>query len=49
MSEIKQSLGDKVKFIIGSLNDIDALEKAKANEADRVLLLPYTEWHDYNV
>lgn len=42
-------MNDHIKFVVGASSDITALDSAKADEADRVLLMPYTKWYDYRV
>ena len=49
MEDINDLMKDHIHFVIGSSSDITAYEDAHANEADRVLLLPYSKWYDYEV
>lgn len=42
-------MNDHIEFVIGTSSDIAAFDSAKADEADRVLLMPYTNWYDYRV
>ena len=49
MKDINDLMKDHIHFVIGSSSDITAYEDAHANEADRVLLLPYSKWYDYEV
>ena len=49
MEDIIELMKDHIHFLFGSSSDITAYEDAHANEADRVLLLPYSKWYDYEV
>lgn len=42
-------MGENLKFVVGSSSDIMVFNDARADEADRVLLMPYTKWYDYSV
>lgn len=49
LEAITSMMNDHIKFVVGASSDITALDSAKADEADRVLLMPYTKWYDYRV
>lgn len=47
--KLQAAFGDRLHLVLGVATDMVALEEAKADKADRVLIMPYKEWQDYTV
>ena len=48
-ASLQELYHDHLHLVLGVSTDILALQEAKADQADRVLIMPYTRWQDYTV
>ena len=48
-ASLQEFYHDHLHLVFGVSTDILALQEAKADQADRVLIMPYTQWQDYMV